>query len=385
MPGADDPSQTLDAARVAALLLPLAPVDEHLRRTYPGAVPPQPAHTCYVPADRVRPGEAQAWGEQALALLAAHAPDHAALEVALGRRLEEGTYGDLLRILRTAPVADLRVDLEDGYGYRPDDEEDDAVSAAVAALATAPPPSYGLRIKPLEASSAARAVRTLDRWLTACRTHGIAPGTVTLAKVQHPVQVGVALDVIEALESRLGSTGLAVEVQVETAAAVIDHAGRITVSALLGAGRGRVTGLHFGTYDYTAAIGLAPQEQALDSPPADAAKDLMQLAAAARGVAVSDGSTNRLPVGSAAQVLAAWSEHSRLVERALERGLWQGWDLHPGQLVSRWATVVSFLRARLPEVEQRLAGLRTDVADEPATVRMLTALTDRAEALGVRL
>ena len=153
---------------------------------------------------------------------------------------------------------------------------------------------------------------------------------------------------------------------------------------LLRAGRGRVRGLHFGTYDYTAALGLSPAEQALDAPGADAAKDLLQLSAAGRGVAVSDGSCNVLPVGDRAQVHAAWALHSRLVDRGTARGLWQGWDLHPGQLVSRWATLSAFHRARLPQVRARLAGTATGVADEPATQQMLTAFVDRCAALGIK-
>ena len=374
---------TLGPNDIARLLAPLAAADERLTRSYPGGVPRQPAHTCYIPADRLRPGEHRRWGAAALALLHEHAPDPAALAGALGRELPPGTYGDVERLLTDRPVADLRVDAEDGYGYRPDDEEDAAVDAAVAALAGDPPPSYGIRVKPLEARSAQRAVRTLDRWLTGLAAAGLPAGIVTVPKVQAVEQVAVAVALLEELEQRTGCGRVALELQIETAASVVGADGRLTVPLLLDAGGGRVTGLHFGTYDYTAALGLAPQEQALDAPVADAAKDLLQLAAAGRGVAVSDGSTNVLPVGDAGQVRAAWALHSRLVHRAMARGLWQGWDLHPGQLVSRWATVSAFLRARLPEVHARLDGAMPGVADEPATVVMLTALVDRAAALGI--
>lgn len=376
-------TSTLGAEQLRQLLAPLAAVDARLASDYPGGVPVQPAHTCYVPADRVRTGEGRLWGEQARALLDAYAPDQTALEAALGRRLAAGTYEHLLRILHERPVADLRVDVEDGFGYRGDADEDAALTAAVAALAEEPTPSYGVRIKPFEGASVQRAVASLDLWLRSCRQAGIAPGVLTLPKVQDESQVSVALDVVQALEDRIGGPQLAIELQVETAAAVVDAVGRVTVPLLLAAGRGRVTGLHFGTYDYTSAIGLAPQEQSIDAPLADAAKDLLQLSAAARGVAVSDGSSNLLPIGGQAEVHAAWREHSRLVDRAMVRGLWQGWDLHPGQLVSRWATTVSFLAERLPEVQQRLAGQRTDVADEPATARMLRAFAERATALGL--
>ena len=375
--------QSLAAAEQARLLGPLGACDARLAATYPGGVPRQPWHTCYVPADRLRAHEARLWGEQALALLAEHAPDVEQLGAALGRRLSPQTWDDVQRLLSERPVHDLRVDLEDGYGRRPDAEEDAAVDAAVQALSQGTPPSYGVRVKPLEAGSAQRSARTLDRWLTGLAAAALPPGIVTLPKVQAPEQVSVAVALLEAVERRTGGGRAALELQVETAAAVVDADGRVAVPLLLAAGRGRVTGLHFGTYDYTAALGLSPREQALDAPVADAAKDLLQLSAAARGVAVSDGSTNVLPVGDRAQVHAAWALHSRLVERGTARGLWQGWDLHPGQLVTRWTTLSAFCRERLPEVRARLAGTATGVADEPATIAMLDAFIRRAAALGI--
>ncbi len=375
--------QSLSAKERTALLAPLAAVDARLAATYPGGVPAQPPHTCYVPADRLRVSEARLWGDAALGLLAQHAPDAGTLGAALGRDICDATHADVTRILTVSPVRDLRVDFEDGYGRRPDGDEDAAVDAAVAALQGDPPPAYGLRVKAFEGPSAQRGARTLDRWLTGLAAAGLPSGTLTLPKVQAPEQVTVALDVLEALESVLGIDPVRVELQIETAAGVLDRSGRVTVASLLDAGRGRVAGLHFGTYDYTAALGLSPREQALDAPPADAAKDLLQLAAAARGVSVCDGSSNRLPVGDRAAVHVVWREHSRLVFRALSRGLWQGWDMHPGQLVSRWATHVQFLRDRVPEARERLAGARPEVLDEPATAVMLQALLVRAAALGL--
>ena len=377
------PAQSLDSREMAQLLAPLRAADERLAQKYTDLLPLQPAHTCYVPADRLRPNEARRWGDQALALLEEHAPSAGILAAALGRRVSPQSWDDLRRLLEVRPVHDLRVDFEDGYGRRADDHEDAAVDAAVAALAMAPPPSYGLRVKPLEATSAQRSARTLDRWLTGLAAYGLPPGIVTLPKIQAPEQVAVAVDLLEAIETTTGLGPVALELQVETAAAVVDADGHVAVPLLLAAGRGRVTALHFGTYDYTAALGLAPHEQSLDAPVADAAKDLLQLSTAGRGVAVCDGSTNRLPVGGRSQVHAALALHSRLVERAAARGLWQGWDLHPGQLISRWATLSDMFRHHLPEVRARLDSTATGVAEEPATYRMLNAFVQRAAALGI--
>ncbi|MDQ1614099.1 MAG: hypothetical protein QOJ60_38, partial [Actinomycetota bacterium] len=77
------------------------------------------------------------------------------------------------------------------------------------------------------------------------------------------------------------------------------------------------------------------------------------------------------------QVRAAWDLHRRLVARSLRRGIYQGWDMHPGHLVSRYAAVLSFYRTgfaesvrRLRDYLQRRSG---SVLDEPATARALAA------------
>lgn len=372
--------ESLGPQRRHELLAPLAAVDARLARTRPGQRADQPAHTCYVPADRLRSGETQLWGAEALALLHSQAPDSAALADLLGVELPRGCYDDVVRILHDRPVADLRVDLEDGYGHRGDEAEDAEIARCVGLLADQPPPAYGVRIKSLEPLSAERSLRSLDLWLTALHAAGLPPGVVTLPKVSAPEQVAVVVGALDQLSAQLGGRP-ALELQVETPGAVLDDAGRVTVALLLAAGRGWVTGLHFGTYDFTAALGVSPQDQRLDAPIADAAKDLLQLAAAGTGVAVSDGSSNLLPVGDG--VGHAWRTHFRLVDRALTRGLWQGWDLHPGQLVTRWAATSAFLRTRLPEVKARLASDRPYISEEPATRSMLEALVHRASGLGI--
>ena len=98
------------------------------------------------------------------------------------------------------------------------------------------------------------------------------------------------------------------------------------------AAAGRCTALHYGTYDYSAFCGIAAEYQSMAHPVADHAKLVMQAAAAGTGVRLSDGSTNILPVGDADAVRAGWRLHLRLVRRSLERGYYQGWDLHPAQL-----------------------------------------------------
>jgi citrate lyase beta subunit len=138
----------------------------------------------------------------------------------------------------------------------------------------------------------------------------------------------------------------------------------------------RVVGLHYGTYDYSAFCGIAAPYQSLEHPVADHAKAVMQAAAAGTGVRLSDGSTNILPVGDAGQVRRGWALHLRLVRRALERGFYQGWDLHPVQLPTRYAATYAFYRDGLADAAERLRryAARTEggVLDEPATARALS-------------
>jgi hypothetical protein len=100
-------------------------------------------------------------------------------------------------------------------------------------------------------------------------------------------------------------------------------------------------------------------------------------------VRLSDGSTNVLPTGSREQVRDGWALHLRLVRRSLERGYYQGWDLHPAQLPSRFAATYAFYREHLPAAAARLRAYldRTPggtVLDEPATARTLADLVVRA-------
>jgi OHCU decarboxylase len=144
----------------------------------------------------------------------------------------------------------------------------------------------------------------------------------------------------------------------------------------------RLRGLHYGTYDYSAALGVAAAHQAMDHPVADHAKDVMQVAAAQTGVRVSDGSTNVLPVGDRDHVEAAWALHARLVRRSLERGIYQGWDLHPAQLPTRYLATFAFYRAGLRAAVARLTAYldrqESGVLDEPATAFALAGFVLRA-------
>ncbi|BEL12432.1 aldolase/citrate lyase family protein [Actinoplanes sichuanensis] len=337
----------------------LAAHDAFLKARYPGERPGrQPVHTVYVPADRL--DDFRDWGGVALATMDRHDfpwPDPA-----------------VRAKLAAEPIEDLRVDFEDGYGVRDDDQEDAAVRKAAAILADGPrPPFLGLRIKSLEPATRRRSLRTLDLFLDNYQDLF----TITLPKVSGSDQVSAMVTLCEKLERSYGlSAGvLTFEIQVELPSAVLAADGTAAVARLITAAAGRCTGLHYGTYDYSAAAGVAAAYQSMEHPAADYAKAVMQAAAAQTGVRLSDGSTNVLPVGDTADVHAAWQLHRRLVRRSLERGFYQGWDLHPAQLPTRYAATYEFFRdgrdTAVTRLRRYLDRQDSGIADEPATARAL--------------
>jgi citrate lyase beta subunit len=371
----------------------LAPADAELAARYPGdAGGRQPVHTVYVPADQMTPGLPADWGARALAALEAHAPTAPVLAAATG--IDQGLVAQVLpgvlAKLETEPVEDLRMDFEDGYGSRPDEVEDADAAGAARALAAAlagaaAPPCSGLRIRSLEAPTRRRGLRTLDLFLGALLAEAELPGgfVVTLPKVTDVRQVEAMALVCAVLEEAHGLAGgrLRFELQVETPQSILAADGTATVARMVQAAGGRCAGLHYGTYDYSAACGIAAAYQSLEHPAADHAKAVMQVAAAGTGVRLSDGSTNVLPVGDTAAVHAAWRLHARLVRRSLERGYWQGWDLHPAQLPTRYLATYAFFREGLPAAAARLRAYaeRTagGVLDEPATAQALAGFMAR--------
>lgn len=368
----------------------LAAADAALTRAYPGERPGrQPVHTVYVPADRHTAGLVPSYGAAALELLDEHADRFAAVV------RDPDLVARVRAKLAAEPVEDLRVDFEDGYVGRSDAAEDADVvrSATVLAQSRATgeaAPFGGIRIKSLEAPTRARSIRTLTSYVAtlAAAGAGLEHWVVTLPKVTSVDQVEAMVHACDVLETGLGLPrgALSFEVQVETPQSILGPDGTALVARMVQAAGRRLTGLHYGTYDYSASCGVAAGQQSLEHPVADHAKLVMQAAAAGTGVRLSDGSTNLLPVGGADEVEAAWAHHHRLVRRSLERGFYQGWDLHPGQLPTRYAATYAFYRQGLARATARLAdytrNTMSGIADEPATARALAAFLLRAVDCG---
>lgn len=395
----------------------LAGTDADLSRFFPGdSGRRQPVHTCYVPADLVTESTPAEWGAAGLRA----ADDAGGLETLadLAGITGSGKQEIVDRVsekLRHEPIEDLRLDLEDGFGDRPDDEEDAVAETAARTVArfalnrhrgSAPAPAFaGIRFKCFEASTRDRGLRSLDLFVsTLVREGGLAeagvssdglpPGLVlTLPKVSGVEQVRVMVEAARALEDALDLPDgrLVFEIQMETAPMIMGLDGTCPIPAMLRAGEGRVTSLHYGTYDYSASLGISGEFQSLEHPAADHAKAIMQVAVAGTGVHLSDGSTNHLPVGDAAQRREAWALHSRLVRRSLERGIYQGWDLHSHHLPTRFLTNYAFYRESFADAGRRLVAYAgrsvpgieaADVADEPATARALAVFVQRGLVCG---
>jgi citrate lyase beta subunit len=352
----------------------------------------QPVHTAYVPAHKFGPDTVSLWGSEALAALAEFAATPAEFAVAfnLNAELAEEVLPLTSAKLAAEPVEDLRIDFEDGYGTRSDDTEDAHARAAARALRASQvseggPPLAGLRCKSLEPATRRRALATIDAFLgTFAQSGGELPGLViTLPKVSSAAQVTAMNVICQRFESAYGLVHpqrLSFEVQVELPQLLLGADGAAPIAQCVHAGQGRLTSLHYGTYDYSAAVGISAAYQSLDHPAADYAKAVMQVAVAGTGVRLSDGSTNVLPVGSRADVIAAWQSHARLVLRSLERGFYQGWDLHPAQLASRYAATFAFYRQGLASACDRLrayAGRAQAGLEEPATGKALASYLHR--------
>lgn len=382
----------LDDGARSAVEVRLAATDRLLARAYPGASPArQPIHTAYVPADAFTSDLAADWGRRALEAAAA-----AGGVAALAREIGVDVAADLVEAkLAAEPIEDLRLDFEDGYGHRPDAEEDaDAVRAAQevnrAVAAGTAPPFIGIRFKCLEAPTRARGLRTLDLFIGALMdTGGLPDGLVlTLPKVSTVAQVEAMVYVCERLEAahRLTPKRLRFEVQMETPQLILGADGTVPCAQVIHAGAGRVSSLHYGTYDYSASLGIAAAYQSMEHPAADYAKSVMQVAVAGTGVHLSDGSTNILPVGDPEHALEAWKLHARLVRRHLERGIYQGWDLHPAQLPTRYLATYAFYRDGFAPAAARLRNyvhrIESSIMDEPATAKALADFIHRGLACG---
>jgi citrate lyase beta subunit len=354
----------------------LVVANREFARTHPGdSGRRQPVHTFYGGAHLFKSDTARKLGALAQRALAKYAPDPATLAAATGipEALAETVYTRVVEKLQREPVEDLRLDFEDGYGNRPDAEEDATADSAAAEVAKGYaertlPPFIGIRIKALNDESKRRSLRTLDRFLHALFDHtgGHLPENfvVTLPKITVPEQVAVLLDAL----NQFGE--LRMEMMIETPRSVF------LLPRLIEEARGRCVAAHFGVYDYTASLGITASNQHMLHPACDFARFMMQASLAGTGVWLSDGATNVLPVpihrgeglsqtqrdDNRDAVHHAWGLHCDHIHDSLDNGFFQGWDLHPAQLVSRFSAVYAFFLDGLESSSERLRNFMAKAA-----------------------
>jgi len=412
---------TLSPDDLAPIVAALATENRAFMDTYPGESDRRQAvHTVYGGGHLFKADSTGKLGAVALRSLKEYAPDAASLAKVLGAdwqpAFSEKLYARIVEKLTREPVEDFRLDYEDGYGNRVDSEEDGhaaqgAREVAAGLAAGTLPPFIGIRIKPFNEDLRDRAIRTLDIFITALvtETGGKLPPNfvVTLPKVQLAAQVEAAAALFTLLEKKLSLPHgcLPIEPMIETPQSIIDRHGNCPLLAIVQAAEGRCRSVHFGVYDYTASSGITAAYQAMGHPTCDFARSHMIVSLAGTGVHISDGATNILPVGpnrgadlneeqiaqNFAAVQGAWKRGYDDNLHSLVNGIYQGWDLHPAQLVARYAAVYSFFLEGLEAASGRLkafvekaalASLFGDVFDDAATGQGLLNFFLRGIACG---
>ncbi|WP_020601558.1 DUF6986 family protein [Spirosoma spitsbergense] len=421
-----DKTQLLDTLKTANLAF---------QATYPGDKPNrQPVHTVYGGANLFKSDTCIRMGEIALNNLQTYAPNFGVLanvlqlpgyehlppglqEIAdLTNRLDSlpdterrnepawlaySVYTKIRQKLQTEAVEDFRIDFEDGFGNRPDDEED--ATAVRAALEVAEgmknktlSPFIGIRIKPFTEDLKFRGVRTLDLFLSTLldKTGGVLPDNfvVMLPKVTIPEQVVTIVRLFELLEkgNNLAPGTLRMETMVEATQIVMDEEGRNPLMRIIRASEGRCIAAHFGTYDYTASCGITAKYQTMGHPVCDFAHHMTKVALGGTGIFLSDGATNVIPIGphrgdnltfeqlaeNRASVHHAWRLGFNHTTHSLINGFYQGWDLNPAQLPMRYAATYAFFLSSYEDAVFRLktfveraaiSTLTNDIFDDAAT------------------
>ena len=334
----------------------------------------QPVHTVYGGAHLFRADTARRLGDVAIRTLEQNlqTPREVSEIFGIDGALAETLLPRVRAKLESEPVEDFRIDFEDGYGNRSDEEEDGHAASAAGEVVQGYQngtlsPYIGIRIKPLSAELTRRSLRTLDRFLDVLFANVDNALTqrffVTLPKLTSPEQPARLAERLGEIEHRNGlpNGSLKFEIMVETPQTLFGNDGSAALPLMVNAGSGRVSAAHFGTYDFTASCNITAAHQHMNHPVCDFARAMMQASLADR-VWLSDGSTAVLPVGDRAAICNAWRMHYSDVRRSLVLGFYQGWDLHPAQLVTRYLALYAFFLEAYDAAAARLKNFMQNAA-----------------------
>jgi len=426
---------SIDSIEKEQLLNTLKSANLKFQQTYPGDRPDrQPVHTVYGGANLFKSDTCKKMGEIALKNLKTYSPNFAVLAKVLQleghqflpgneREIEElsnkmeglsemerqkepawlswSVYNKIISKLETEAVEDFRIDFEDGFGNRPDDEEDATAVRAATELAigmknNTVSPFIGIRIKPFTEDLKFRGVRTMDIFLTTLleKTDGVMPNNfvVMLPKVTIPEQVVTLVRLFEIIEkkNKLSPGTLKMETMVEATQIIMDEEGRNPLLKIIRASEGRCIAAHFGTYDYTASCGITARYQNMSHAVCDFAHHVTKVALGGTGIFLSDGATNVMPIGphrgdhlsyeqlteNREAVHRGWKTGFDHSMHSLINGFYQGWDLNPAQLPMRYAATYNFFLGSLTDAVYRLktfvdraaiSTLTGDIFDDAAT------------------
>ena len=375
------------------------------QKIYPGdRSERQPVHTLYGGANLFKYDSAKTLGERALEVLETYAPDHKIFGKVFGFEdpaFSKKVYDKVIDKLKTEAIEDFRIDFEDGYGNRSNEEEDETAVTAAKEVAKGMQektlsPFIGIRIKPFTEEMKERGLRTLDIFLSTLikETKGKLPENfiVMLPKVtipEQPATLAAFFDILEQ-ELKIEKGTLKMEMMVETTQSIMAIDGTNPLYKFIKASNGRCIAMHFGTYDYTASCSITAKYQEMDHPVCDFAHHMTKVALAHTGIWLSDGATNTMPIGphrgdnltkeqmeeNRSVVHRAWRKGYDHIRHSLWNGFYQGWDLNPAQFPMRYAAVFAFFLESYDDAVERLktfvekaarATLIGDVFDDAAT------------------
>jgi citrate lyase beta subunit len=384
--------KTIQADKLQSIFQDLESANKKFTDYYPGDnEEQQPVHTLYGGAQLYKAGATKKIGELSLKAFNKYAPDASTLARALSlpgdQKLWQQVHQRVSAKLAHCAVEDFRIDFEDGYGNRPDAEEDACAEFTAKEFASAlrqdiAPPYMGIRIKPFNAELKNRSARTLDIFVSTLVTEneGKVPDNfvITLPKVNIPEQVTAFVQLLDHLEEELylDNGSLKIEIMIETTQALLSQNGVSHMPLIYKAANGRCRGAHFGTYDYTASFDITAAHQQMQHPACDFALQMMKLTFGGTGVWLSNGATSTMPIGDEETVHNAWKLAYDDIIHSLEMGYYQGWDLNPGQIPIRYAACYTFFLQSLEQASIRLknfiekaaqATLVGDVFDDAAT------------------
>jgi len=384
--------QSIDKTELNSIFEKLKVANTEFIKHYPGdGEQQQPVHTLYGGAQLYKSTATKKIGELSLKAFNTYAPDALTLGKALdlpgNEELWLQVHQRVIRQLEKCAVEDFRIDFEDGYGNRPDAEEDACAEFTAKEFALAldkgiAAPYMGIRIKPFNEELKHRSARTLDIFVSTLvrENKGKVPENfvITLPKVNIPEQVTAFVELLTHMEQQLNLAHgeLKIEIMIETTQALLSQNGVSHMPLIYQAAQGRCRGAHFGTYDYTASFDITAAHQQMQHPACDFALQMMKLCFAGTGVWLSNGATSVMPIGDEKTVHKAWKLAYDDIVHSLEMGYYQGWDLNPAQIPIRYVACYTFFLQSLEQASIRLknfiekaaqATLVGDVFDDAAT------------------